>query len=681
MRFSSCIRAAAALAVVSLSLLTGCGGGGLPDQPLSIADDAPKAYTTTYLGQHPEQLVQPEHLIVAQLDPATGNRTSVRLHVREPMTLSLGGPGEDGSITSIVIEDAAGHERLSHQHGHGVDSVTLEPGAHRVVFQAPAGAPSRHVYLKLADTPTQAARRAASTAPRVSASAVGVSAATAPATAAPQLGLGAALPFQCQACDFSGADLAGQDFSHEDLSSSVFGNTALTNAKFNDTFCPNCIFAPISPVIGGTVEFVDAVLTGAVFGESIHAFDFRGANMSSVQLLGVVSLSQFGTSSSGRTTDLSGSDLTQVRFLTNNVVQATNFSNATLNSLTFFRGDPLNWTGNRFDHLPGNPFGGYDFSNIDLSRSTFVGTSLAGANLSVASGVKLTPDTNLVGAVLSDGTRGVNLAGQNLSGFKGWAASDDGKTPGADLRSVNLSGADLYQADLTGANLSAASLVGADLAQSNLKSAILVGALLGVAPDSSAATAANLSEAYMPLADFTDADLRSVKFDDARIYGAVKFVRARLDSASMVGAMLAEADFSQATLTNAQFRQAVLVNAKFPGANLLNADFGKAYVEGASFVGTVSVTGANFTDASFSLAAGAWPFTETDGTPFNYAYATTQVGDVGTTARGVATCPSGEPGPCTGAKLQSTNVPYPPPPPPTTCILVGPDYDNCPIPD
>jgi hypothetical protein len=83
------------------------------------------------------------------------------------------------------------------------------------------------------------------------------------------------------------------------------------------------------------------------------------------------------------------------------------------------------------------------------------------------------------------------------------------------------------------------------------------------------------------------------------------------------------------------------------------------------------VSGANLTDAYVSTDSGSWSFKEADGTPYVYGYNATALGDLASSQRGVATCPDGEPGPCTGAKLQPTKaVPYPPPPP---CIPKTPD--------
>jgi hypothetical protein len=84
-------------AIISLAtLLSGCGGGDTEaGQPLPISDDAPAAYTVAYLNAHPNLLVQPEHMIIARLDPSTpaGAVQSVRLHIREQMTLGLGAGG------------------------------------------------------------------------------------------------------------------------------------------------------------------------------------------------------------------------------------------------------------------------------------------------------------------------------------------------------------------------------------------------------------------------------------------------------------------------------------------------------------------------------------------------------------------------------------------------------------
>jgi uncharacterized protein YjbI with pentapeptide repeats len=270
------------------------------------------------------------------------------------------------------------------------------------------------------------------------------------------------------------------------------------------------------------------------------------------------------------------------------------------------------------------------------------------------------------------------LSGQNFAQYTKFAGTFDGQTAGKDLRGANLSGADLFEADLTGTNLAGANLVGADMTNASLYKASLVGAQLGVTPDDATAVAANLTGSYMVQTDMTDADLRTVKFDKAHLYGAVKFVRARLDSASMVGTILADADFSQASMSATNFTNAILVNANFAGANLLNADMGGAYLQGANFVDTQSIAGADLVNAYVSTAAGTWQFKETDGTPFTYGYAATALGDLATIARGTAICPSGQQGPCIGtALLPAPSVPYPPPPPPGQCIPAPPNYDNC----
>ncbi len=71
--------------------------------------------------------------------------------------------------------------------------------------------------------------------------------------------------------------------------------------------------------------------------------------------------------------------------------------------------------------------------------------------------------------------------------------------------------------------------------------------------------------------------------------------------------------------------------------------------------------------------AGSWTYNE-HGMPVTYQYGPTQLGGIASLAD--VTCPNGEDGPCTGAKLTPImNGPFPPQP---TCVPTPPCYDNCP---
>ena len=127
---------------------------------------------------------------------------------------------------------------------------------------------------------------------------------------------------------------------------------------------------------------------------------------------------------------------------------------------------------------------------------------------------------------------------------------------GVNLKSVNLTRADLEQALLCSANLenaraSEARLSGADLSDANLKACI--------------ATGADLSRAVM--------------------------LRVQADCAVLVGANLARADLSHASLRNACLQNAVMNGAKLRDADLWKASLTAADIKGADF------TGANLEDA------------------------------------------------------------------------------------
>ena len=100
-RFLSC----GAPALVLSAALSACGGGGDGGARviLPIDDDAPHAYTTQYLALHPDAVIQPEHLLIVELDPKGPNAgtTSVPLYVR----------GKAATVIAVVEPPALDNER------------------------------------------------------------------------------------------------------------------------------------------------------------------------------------------------------------------------------------------------------------------------------------------------------------------------------------------------------------------------------------------------------------------------------------------------------------------------------------------------------------------------------------------------------------------------------------------
>ena len=131
----------------------------------------------------------------------------------------------------------------------------------------------------------------------------------------------------------------------------------------------------------------------------------------------------------------------------------------------------------------------------------------------------------------------------------------------ADLRWMNLSGADLHASDLREANLFLA----------NLNRADLMGAELG---------RANLSRADLRGVDLTGMDLTEANLSGAIVAGG-KLTGTRFVLANLNGASFIEAD-----LRNASFRGANLSRANFQGADMCGADLDRATLVETIFADT-----------------------------------------------------------------------------------------------
>jgi uncharacterized protein YjbI with pentapeptide repeats len=681
-RFLSC----GALALVLSAALSACGGGGGADRViLPIDDDAPHAYTTQYLALHPEAVIQPEHLLIVELDPQApnGGATRVRLHVREPLSMQMGPPaGGTASqvLAEVIVQDSSGAEKMHYVDGNGPVQLDLQPGEHVITFVPKAGlAQARSVFMKLADTPAQIARR-------VQAPVIGMPEGT-------QMLQQTKFGVDCISCDFDNANLTSATFNSAAISYSTFHNARIDNVDFSWAFCIQCQLTADANS-GQPIEnsnFDHAVLELAVLDRPwFSANTFRGAAMAYATLRGPFVLCNFGpyidAFTSPENTDLNYADLRSARFGPTDVFTSASFLSASAAGTTFAlnaaSSDAVRtaFTGAIFDNVvPGTLFveGGQSFVGYDLSGTSFAGIDLSTQDWSADAGTIMSATTDISKATLSDGTVGINLSGQAVFpvGYTGFAGSVADQASGRNLAHVNFSNVSLSQADLTRARLDGAILIGADLTYANLYGASLKAAQLGVAPGTGTQSAARLSGAYMPGADFSDADLRSVSLEGAHIYGTgVSFVRARLDGASLTGAFLMQASFVSASLNNTDLSGAALVNVVFDAATLSNAKFNGAYLQGADFASAASVVGVDLTNAAMSTGSGNWQFTELDGTPYTYAYVATALGQIAASSQVV--CPSGAQGPCSAGKLLPLKVPpYPVQPP---CIpLRKYSYQNC----
>jgi hypothetical protein len=142
----------------------------------------------------------------------------------------------------------------------------------------------------------------------------------------------------------------------------------------------------------------------------------------------------------------------------------------------------------------------------------------------------------------------------------------------ADLRSANLTRADLTEAMLAKADLHWANLTEANLAASFLPEANLTTANL---------TRTNFSGAALPKADLTMANLTGAVLCKASLPEA-NLIGAKLVRANLVGASLPGANFSQADLSGADLSRASIERASLVSTMLTNADLTGCRVYGIS---------------------------------------------------------------------------------------------------
>lgn len=171
---------------------------------------------------------------------------------------------------------------------------------------------------------------------------------------------------------------------------------------------------------------------------------------------------------------------------------------------------------------------------------------------------------NLEGASFSEGDfRGANLRESVLRS----AALDRMQGTRANLVSTDARGANFSGADLRNADISYGNLEGATLSTANLGRATLY--------------AVNLRNAKMLRTDFSHADLRDVKMENAEMpmgnlqetdLSGAKMNGVNLTGAQMNKTILLEADLSKADLRGATLTGAILREARLDGAQLQGAD-------------------------------------------------------------------------------------------------------------
>ena len=159
---------------------------------------------------------------------------------------------------------------------------------------------------------------------------------------------------------------------------------------------------------------------------------------------------------------------------------------------------------------------------------------------------------------------------------------------GDDLRSANLSDADLMMAFLTDARLEDANLSRANLASARMDGSLLNGATMTAA----AMHDARLNKSQLRGAKLTDAKLDKASLMEADLSGAV------LDGASLYRANLSRANLTDARFPGAQMREAILTEAILEGTDLSHATLVKAVLDMAT-LHKCSAYQADFHDANF----------------------------------------------------------------------------------
>jgi len=187
--------------------------------------------------------------------------------------------------------------------------------------------------------------------------------------------------------------------------------------------------------------------------------------------------------------------------------------------------------------------------------------------------------------------RNVDLTGANLSG----ACLSKADLRNAKLTGANLSGAHLGRADLSGANLSQANLSLSHLGRADLFRATLI--------------ETNLSSAHLSKSDLREANLREANLEGTDLSGA-DLKKADLGKADLSRAYLSEADLGGAYLIGARLNNADLGHAHLRNADIRKANLEKANLRGAflcrAILKEANLKEADLREANLSLADLSW---------------------------------------------------------------------------
>ena len=373
-------------------------------------------------------------------------------------------------------------------------------------------------------------------------------------------------------CNFNGLDLSGANFAGATLNAVIFIKANLTGADFS----------------GATI--VDS-------GSQVLSTDFSFANLTSTKFIGTrfngrtyltyatLTCADFSSPVSG-TTDLSnGNAIFGDAPLDIDTKQCRpKFRGTTMNCEFVAQWNLLDMTKAKIaacaDQLQtvqgkGHDFSGGIYSYVVFDKLDLSGSKWDGAVLEYASFQGATLDN-------ATGLSGTSQAHSRLSATKFNNAS---------VQNVNLSHAQLYGAQFTNANLSNSSFAGSFL-QANT----------GVKPPIE--TAAVFNGAHLRNVTFANAQLQSVKFRFASLYGTFGGAAPNFPCSAASKSCGSPTGFTCACATAS-------------GADLSGTDFSNAYLYGVDFGGTTTINGtifgsailvgASFASAKFQVNGGAAP--------------------------------------------------------------------------
>jgi uncharacterized protein YjbI with pentapeptide repeats len=428
------------------------------------------------------------------------------------------------------------------------------------------------------------------------------------------VGIGKTMQYRTDAreLNLSGADLRWLDMERRDFTGTNFRGAKLDGlflygANFTNA---NLMEVSLINVISGGIIGIPTLSSGIRLTESGHLVavgaNLARANLSGLNLDGIdLSASELNGISSGEVTgnpklppnwkllggylvgptaNLVGADLRNLDLRKQILTEIRTGNNQTEGALL-----PTGWTA-RGGFLLGPTVNlnyasldGLDLNNVNLTKASFVSTSVVG--------------TRFAGAILT-GSSGI-LSGVPETLPQGWIVLADGRLIGSGQ--VNSSSS-FSGADFTGANLTGSTFLGSDLTGAIFKTVNLTGVALASAELSGVSSENVVGKPYsLP---------KSWQIVDGFLIGpGASFVGSNFERKNLASANFSYVTSGEITGTPKSLPKSWLIRSGYligPKANLTNADLAGANLSGANLSGAdlsrANLSGANLTKANFTKA-------------------------------------------------------------------------------